>query len=72
MKKFYLNTKVCIVGSGFCGFAAYKEMTNNNIPCLLIEGGETKTPRNVQEQKNYIVEMNKLVKNSSSFFKKRS
>ena len=37
------KSKICIVGSGFCGYAAYKKFKENNLNLLLIEGGEVQT-----------------------------
>tara|TARA_Y100000589_G_scaffold89300_1_gene83856 strand:+ start:135 stop:296 length:162 start_codon:yes stop_codon:yes gene_type:complete len=40
----------CIVGSGFCGYAAYTKMIRERKDLLLIEGGNLQTPKNQEEQ----------------------
>ena len=49
---------VCIVGSGFCGFAAYKELTNIGLKIILVEGGKFKTPNSSNNQKFYKINQN--------------
>ena len=44
MYEIKLNKKVCIVGSGFCGYAAYQKLKAQNIDLILVEGGKEKTP----------------------------
>ena len=45
--KHYIKSTVCIVGSGFCGYAAYLKLTNQNIDVILVEGGEFTTPPSI-------------------------
>ena len=52
--KHYIKSTVCIVGSGFCGYAAYLKLTNQNIDVILVEGGEFTTPPSISEQPEYI------------------
>lgn len=59
----FLKTKVCIVGSGFCGYAAYKKLKNNKVNVVLVEGGNIDTPKSYKEQINYLVKTNKFLKN---------
>lgn len=56
-----LKSKVCIVGSGFCGYAAYKKLKENNVDLLLIEGGEIQTPTSENEQSYYKVSQNEYL-----------
>ena len=44
-----IKRKVCIVGSGFCGFSAYKKLKEENIELLVIEGGNLETPSSESE-----------------------
>lgn len=55
----YIKSTVCIVGSGFCGYAAYLKFMDENIDVILIEGGELDTPRSINEQPEYLVNENK-------------
>lgn len=48
-----LSTIVCIVGSGFCGYAAYRQLTSKNINVLLVEGGNITTPESKADQPYY-------------------
>lgn len=59
----FFKTKVCIVGSGFCGFAAYKKLKKNKTNLILIEGGNIKTPNSKNDQINYKVSTNKFLFN---------
>ena len=56
-----IKTENCIVGSGFCGYAAYTKMIRERKDLLLIEGGNLQTPKNQEEQKHYKVRTNKYV-----------
>lgn len=56
-----IKKKVCIVGTGFCGYAAYKKLKEKNINLIVIEGGEVKTPSSVKEQSNYQASINKFI-----------
>ena len=49
---------VCIVGSGFCGYAAYKELSKIGLNILLVEGGGLNTPNSINEQKFYDIKKN--------------
>ena len=53
--------KVCIVGTGFCGYAAYKKLKEKNIKLIVVEGGEVKTPSSANEQTNYKASTNKFI-----------
>ena len=57
-----LKRKVCIVGSGFCGFAAYKKLKDENIDLVLVEGGDIKTPNSEEEQTFYKIIKNPIIK----------
>ena len=61
MREIKLKTKVCIVGSGFCGYAAYQKLKSENINLILVEGGKKKTPRSDSEQPFYKVITNKYL-----------
>ena len=49
---------ICIIGSGFCGYAAYKELSNIGLKILLVEGGKLNTPDSINEQKFYKMKKN--------------
>ena len=57
-----IKRNVCIVGSGFCGFAAYKKLKEDNVELILIEGGDIKTPESSRDQPFY-----KVISNESVF-----
>lgn len=57
--KHIIKSTVCIVGSGFCGYAAYLKFMKQKINVILIEGGEFNTPKTVNEQPEYYVNENK-------------
>ena len=57
-----IKRKVCIVGSGFCGFSAYKKLKEENIELLVIEGGDFETPKSELEQIFYKIFKNPVVK----------
>ena len=59
MKEYLLKTKVCIVGSGFCGYAAYKKLKSHNIELIVVEGGSDKTPQKSSDQSFYKVNTNR-------------
>ena len=63
-----LKTKVCVVGSGFCGYAAYKKLLRHGIDVIVVEGGELSTPSSALEQTNYHATTNSFVTKTS--FKK--
>ena len=48
-----LTTQVCIIGSGFCGYAAFKSLAAMGIEAIVIEGGKSQTPKKISEQKYY-------------------
>ena len=56
-----IKKKVCIVGTGFCGYAAYKKLKEKNINLIVVEGGEVKTPSSANEQSNYKASINKFI-----------
>ncbi len=56
-----IKKKVCIVGTGFCGYAAYKKLTEKNINLVVVEGGQVRTPSSATEQPNYKASINKLI-----------
>lgn len=58
-----LKVDICIVGSGFCGYAAYKKFLKENKNVLLIEGGDYQTPKKLTEQTNYTLKTNKYIGN---------
>ena len=60
-----INKEVCIVGTGFCGYAAYKKLKEKNLSLIVVEGGEVKTPSSKNEQKNYKTSVNKYFSNFS-------
>ena len=55
-----IYTDICIIGSGFCGYTAYKKL-KDDYRVVVIEGGKIKTPEDVIEQPNYKVITNKYV-----------
>ena len=59
--KIYINKKICIVGTGFCGYTAYKKLAEENVDLLIIEGGDIKTPISSDEQYFYKVSTNNYV-----------
>ncbi len=61
MKEYFLKRKVCIVGSGFCGYAAYKKLKSENIDLIVVEGGKETTPISNIDQKFYNVFTNKFL-----------
>ena len=67
MIKIKVKKKVCIVGSGFCGYAAYQKLKAQNIDLILIEGGKEKTPNSDKEQNFYKVITNKFLTFSGKY-----
>ena len=67
MKEYEIKTKVCIVGSGFCGYAAYNKLKSCDVDLILVEGGKEKTPQSDTEQNYYKVFTNKLISFSKKF-----
>ena len=61
MNEIKLKKKVCIVGSGFCGYAAYQKLKAQNIDLILVEGGKEKTPNSDKDQNFYKVVTNKFL-----------
>ncbi len=51
--EFSLEKEVCIVGSGFCGYSAYKKLSDYKIDLLVVEGGKFESPNKVSDQLNY-------------------
>tara|TARA_A100001035_G_scaffold186545_1_gene148728 strand:- start:1559 stop:3061 length:1503 start_codon:yes stop_codon:yes gene_type:complete len=66
-----IKVKVCIVGSGFCGYVAYKKLKEKRVKVLLLEGGTPHNPKNVNEQKNYKVKVNEYAGKPKSGKKER-
>ena len=62
MESFKIKKDICIIGSGFCGYAAYKNLQNYNSNLILIEGGNIETPKNIKEQNIYKLFTNKYLK----------
>ena len=63
--EFFLEKKVCIVGTGFCGYTAYKKLSKQNIDLIVLEGGEIKNPSTIEDQlfykfshNNYVADIN--------------
>tara|TARA_B100000886_G_scaffold337886_1_gene299563 strand:- start:9159 stop:10658 length:1500 start_codon:yes stop_codon:yes gene_type:complete len=56
-----IKKDICIVGSGFCGYAAYKELSAHKLDLILVEGGKVKTPLNKNEQNNYKLSNNEYI-----------
>ena len=67
MDEIKVKKKVCIVGSGFCGYAAYQKLKAQNIDLILIEGGKEKTPNSDKEQNFYKVVTNKFLTFSGKY-----
>ena len=67
MKEYFYKTKVCIVGSGFCGYASYKKLKSKNIDLILVEGGKEETPKSPSEQDFYLVDTNKFLPFARNF-----
>ncbi len=63
-----ITKEVCIVGTGFCGYAAYKKLKEKNVNLIVVEGGEVKTPSSVSEQIDYKSSINNFI---STIKKKR-
>ena len=63
-----INRKVCIVGSGFCGFAAYKKLKEENVELLLVEGGDIETPTSEKDQSFYKIFHNPIIKFQENLF----
>ena len=59
--EYFFEKKVCIVGSGFCGYTAYKKLFSKDVDLLIIEGGDIRTPISVDEQPFYKVASNSHV-----------
>lgn len=51
--EYFLEKKICIVGSGFCGYTAYKKLANDDSDLLVVEGGKVNTPSSPEEQEFY-------------------
>ena len=56
-----IKRKVCIVGSGFCGFTAYKKLKQENIELVVVEGGELETPKSAEDQSFYKILQNPTI-----------
>ena len=55
----FLKKKVCIVGTGFCGYTGYKKLSYLKNDLLLVDGGDLKEPLNAQDQQFYHFSKNK-------------
>lgn len=60
-----INKEVCLVGTGFCGYAAYKKLKEKNISLIVVEGGDVKTPTSKDDQQYYKASVNKYLFNKS-------
>ena len=58
-----IKKEVCIVGTGFCGYAAYKKLKESNLNLIVVEGGEVETPNSIKDQSNYKASVNKYLSN---------
>lgn len=56
-----IQADVCIVGTGFCGYAAYKNLSGLGLKIIVVEGGDVSTPANSSAQEFYNLEQNKYV-----------
>ncbi len=56
--EFSLEKDICIVGTGFCGYTAYKKLSNHKFDLLVVEGGEIENPTGVDDQLNYQLKHN--------------
>ena len=56
-----MEVDICIVGSGFCGYTAYKKLLKTNKKILLVEGGDLPTPTSSDDQKFYKVVNNDFI-----------
>ena len=59
--EYFLEKKICIVGSGFCGYTAYKKLSDKYSDLLVVEGGNIKTPASAKEQTFYKLNKNPYV-----------
>ena len=59
--QYFLEKKICIVGSGFCGYTAFKKLTNEGLDLLVVEGGHITTPSSAEEQSFYKLNNNPYV-----------
>ena len=66
-----IKKEVCIVGTGFCGYAAYKKLKEKNIKLIVVEGGEVKTPSNANKQPNYKASTNKFISTNQKRIKNK-
>ncbi len=54
-----IEKKVCIVGSGFCGYTGYQKLSYLKNDLLIVEGGEINDPLKPQDQEFYNFSHNK-------------
>ena len=54
-----IEKKVCIVGTGFCGYAGYKKLSYLKNDLLIVEGGNIKDPIKPDDQQFYNFSHNK-------------
>ena len=55
-----IKTDVLIVGTGFCGYAAYKNLSGLGQKIVVMEGGGIPNPENADDQQYYKVRQNKF------------
>ena len=60
-----INKEVCLVGTGFCGYAAYKKLKEKNLSLIVVEGGQVQTPNSREEQQDYKSSVNKYISHYS-------
>ena len=68
MQEYFLKTTVCIVGTGFCGYAAYEKLKSKDINLIVVEGGKKETPKSANEQPFFKVSTNKYFLNKKNNF----
>ena len=57
-----ISTKICIIGSGFCGYTAYQSLSKTKSDILVVEGGSENTPKSQEEQSYYKTSSNSFIK----------
>ena len=66
-----ITKKICIIGSGFCGYAVYKKLSDLGLDIILLEGGKKETPENEFEQSEYKMTNNENINvNQQNCFQK--
>ncbi len=56
-----ITKQICIVGSGFCGYAVYKKLSDLGLDIILLEGGTKETPEDASQQSEYKITNNKNI-----------